>query len=166
MSDTGSARSRLSSNALTKLLDWRAFLSMMAVLCGLALVASHFLDVPLLPTFVVLVASVLVNGFVATLEDDLPGGFDNPDGTETPRYAQRIVRITRWILAILLCAFAFAFSVGGLREDVRAPVSLVVGVSSACVLLALALLRRSRPILWLALLTAFAGIGAATLLRQ
>ena len=33
------------------------------------------------------VGAILLNGLVATVEDDLPGGFNNPDGTHTPRYA-------------------------------------------------------------------------------
>jgi hypothetical protein len=35
----------------------------------------------------VAIVAVLLNGFVAVFEDDLPGGFNNPDGTQTPRYA-------------------------------------------------------------------------------
>jgi len=54
--------------------------------------------------------AVLINGFVATLEDDLPGGFNNPDGSDTPGYALA----ARWALRIigaivlLLCVAALA----------------------------------------------------------
>ena len=34
----------------------------------------------------ILAGSILVNGLFATFEDDLPGGFNNPDGKATPRY--------------------------------------------------------------------------------
>jgi len=44
--------------------------------------------------FVIVAAAILINGWVATLEDDLPGGFNNPDGTHTPRYAV----ITGWVV--------------------------------------------------------------------
>ena len=87
---------RLNGRALygmRKFLNWRVFMATITVLAGLALVASHFLGVPLLLAFGILVAAVLVNGFVATVEDDLPGGFNNPDGTLTPIYAQTSVRI-------------------------------------------------------------------------
>jgi len=150
---------------MTKFVDWRVFLPTMAVLGALAFVVSRFLGIPLLPTFAVLVAAVLVNGLVATLEDDLPGGFNNPDGTQTPPYAQTTGRIARWLLAGVLCAFALVFAVGGLNPEAETPVPFVVGVSLACVLLALALLRRSRQLLWLALLAAPTGIGLAALLR-
>jgi hypothetical protein len=32
-------------------------------------------------------SAILANGLFATLEDDLPGGLNNPDGKATPRYA-------------------------------------------------------------------------------
>ena len=35
----------------------------------------------------IVAGAMLINGWVATFEDDLPGGFNNPDGTRTPRYA-------------------------------------------------------------------------------
>ena len=43
-----------------------------------------------------------INGFIATLEDDLPGGFNNPDGTATPRYAKYVGWVLRSIIAIFL----------------------------------------------------------------
>ena len=44
--------------------------------------------------FLIVAAAILINGWVATLEDDLPGGFNNPDGTHTPRYAV----VTGWVV--------------------------------------------------------------------
>ncbi len=44
--------------------------------------------------FLIVAGAILVNGWVATLEDDLPRGFNNPDGTSTPRYAV----ITGWVV--------------------------------------------------------------------
>jgi hypothetical protein len=44
--------------------------------------------------FLLVAGAILVNGWVATLEDDLPGGFNNPDGTHTPRYAV----VTGWVI--------------------------------------------------------------------
>jgi protein-S-isoprenylcysteine O-methyltransferase Ste14 len=60
--------------------------------------------------FAIVAVAVLINGFVATLEDDLPGGFNNPDGSDTPKYALA----TGWVLRIiggillLLCVVALA----------------------------------------------------------
>jgi len=60
--------------------------------------------------FAIVAVATLINGFVATLEDDLPGGFNNPDGTQTPKYAV----VTGWALRIigatllLLCVAALS----------------------------------------------------------
>ncbi|WP_304360006.1 hypothetical protein [Collimonas fungivorans] len=57
--------------------------------------------------FLIVVAAILINGWVATLEDELPGGLNNPNGTHTPRYATltgRIIRILGIILALLCLA--------------------------------------------------------------
>ena len=35
-------------------------------------------------------ASMFVNGSIAMIEDARPGGFDNPDGSETPAFAKGI----------------------------------------------------------------------------
>ncbi len=56
--------------------------------------------------FLIVAGAILINGWVATLEDDLPGGFNNPDGTQTPRYAV----ITGWVvrgLAVVLAICCF-----------------------------------------------------------
>ena len=55
--------------------------------------------------FLIVAAAILVNGWVATLEDDLPGGFNNPDGTHTPRYAS----VTGWIIRGLGAILALLF---------------------------------------------------------
>ena len=51
--------------------------------------------------FGIVAGAVLVNGLVAMLEDDLPGGFNNPDGTHTPRYAV----ITAWTFRAIVGVF-------------------------------------------------------------
>lgn len=57
--------------------------------------------------FVVVAAAILINGWIATVEDDLPGGFNNPDATHTPRYAV----VTGWVvrgLGVLLALLVVA----------------------------------------------------------
>jgi len=57
--------------------------------------------------FLIVAGAILINGWVATLEDDLPGGFNNPDGTQTPRYAVIVgwvVRTLGIILGIMVLA--------------------------------------------------------------
>jgi hypothetical protein len=52
--------------------------------------------------FVIVAAAILINGWVATLEDDFPGGFNNPDGTHTPRYAIVTGWVVRGLGAVLI----------------------------------------------------------------
>lgn len=67
--------------------------------------------------FLIVAGAILVNGWVATLEDDLPGGFNNPDGTSTPRYAV----VTGWVIRSLgvvlglLCILALGLFYFGAR---------------------------------------------------
>jgi hypothetical protein len=65
----------------------------------------------------IVVGAVLINGWVATLEDDLPGGFNNPDGKHTPRYAVITGWVVRGLLAVLvlLCILALGFYLFGSR---------------------------------------------------
>lgn len=65
--------------------------------------------------FLIVVAAILINGWVATLEDELPGAFNNPDGTHTPRYATltgRIIRILGVVLALSCLAAVGAYFFG------------------------------------------------------
>lgn len=52
--------------------------------------------------FCIVAAALAVNGWVATLEDDLPGGFNNPGGMSTPRYAVVTSWVVRGVGAVLL----------------------------------------------------------------
>ena len=68
---------------------------------------------PYLVAFAIVVGAILINGWVATLEDDLPGGFNNPDGTATPGY----VRYVAWgVRAVGVVALVLSAIIIGLRE--------------------------------------------------
>ena len=83
------------------------------VLPGVALVAaigSYIFESPFFLIFSLGAAAVFFNGLLATLEDDLSGGLNNPDGSETPRYV-RYVRIGGWsIVGLLVALIALIFS--------------------------------------------------------
>ena len=72
---------------------------------------SHWSGLSFWVMLPIVVVAVLINGFVATFEDDLPGGFNNPDGTQTPRYAQITGKIVRGVLVVfvLLCIVVLSF---------------------------------------------------------
>ena len=67
--------------------------------------------------FLIVGVAIFINGWVATLEDDLPGGFNNPDGTQTPKSAV----VTGWAIRglgavlALLCVAALGLHFFGAR---------------------------------------------------
>ena len=52
-------------------------------------------------------AVLQLNGALAVYEDAIPGGFKNPDGTDTPAFTQRLSAAWYWMKALGL-AGAFA----------------------------------------------------------
>lgn len=51
-------------------------------------------------------AAIFANGLLATLEDDLPAGFNNPDGSHTPEYVRSVAfaaRVLAGICILLIC---------------------------------------------------------------
>jgi hypothetical protein len=89
-----------------------------AWLLVVALVAAGLSALSGLPywwSFLIVAGAILVNGFVATLEDDLPGGFNNPSGTHTPRYVgvvTWVVRTIEVILGIMILGALFLYLFG------------------------------------------------------
>lgn len=65
---------------------WRPALWILAIAAVSACLAA-FTPLSFWAVLAIIVGSVLINGLVATVEDDLPGGFNNPNGKSTPRYA-------------------------------------------------------------------------------
>jgi hypothetical protein len=116
---------------------------MLAVNAVIAAVISAWIDVPFLVVFVIAVLGTFANGLLATLEDDLPGGFNNPNGTNTPPYVERLRGIVWRTLALigLILAAAFAwlgFTGGNTRSGV-----LATGVA-AILVISLFAFRRKR----------------------
>ena len=57
-----------------------------ALLVGGAI--SYFTDAKWLAASLWVSAAMFINGSLAYVEDARPGGFDNPDGTDTPHFAK------------------------------------------------------------------------------
>jgi hypothetical protein len=55
---------------------------------------------------VIILAAILLNGLVATVEDDLPGGFNNPEGTNTPRYINKLNALSGIVVIALALGIA------------------------------------------------------------
>lgn len=66
-------------------IDLKGF-SISLTICGLiSLGASYFFDLDFLVTFGITIAALLINGLVATLEDEMPSGFSNPTNEKRNR---------------------------------------------------------------------------------
>jgi hypothetical protein len=88
----------------------RRVVALSVLLVGaLALVLRQVSGLPILVSFLIVVGAVFANGLLATVEDDLPGGFNNPDGSATPPYVHKLRRVTIAVIATaaLLAAAAF-----------------------------------------------------------
>ena len=75
----------------------------------LAIVAFSWLlsaasGMPIWAALVIVAVGVLATGWLATLEDDLPGGMNNPDGADTPPYVTRAGWAIRGLGALLALA--------------------------------------------------------------
>jgi hypothetical protein len=64
---------------LNQIIHWPRFLLGLAVAMALALVAFWLGGVGFWVALTIGVCATLVNGILATIEDQLPGGFENPE---------------------------------------------------------------------------------------
>lgn len=145
-------------------IDWRALTVACIAIGILALAVSWLVPVPIVPIMAVLLVAVVANGVLATLEDDLPGGFNNPDGTDTPRYARyaiQVARVVKWFFLAGLCLLGAALALASLEPDADRP--FAVGLGMACVLFAGSLFKQSRWALWAALLVGLGGLALSAL---
>ena len=53
---------------------------------------------------IICIVAMLINGFVATIEDELPGGFNNPDGEVIVKQSKLVVavRVVIWLSFTLI----------------------------------------------------------------
>jgi hypothetical protein len=68
-------------------------LIVLAVIATLSALVSRWSGLGFWATVAIFGAAWLVNGVVAVVEDDVRGGFNNPDGSSTPRY----VVVLKWV---------------------------------------------------------------------
>jgi hypothetical protein len=99
---------------------------------------------PFWPVLATVLIALFVNGLLTTLEDDLPGGFNNPDGS-SPAYARALSRFfaaARWALIVALWGAAIFMLVLTTRDprDLRW-LAVNIGLAGLFVAASLALLR-------------------------
>ena len=74
----------------------------LVVAAGVALILHVFFGLPLVAGILLVLVGLLVNGLVAKVEDDLPGGFNNSDGSATPAYVSKLRGVTVAVVAVAL----------------------------------------------------------------
>ncbi len=84
----------------------------LAFISGIAAAISYFSGLGYWPVFSIVAGALILNGFIATVEDDLPGGFNNADGTETPPYIGIITWVVRGLILLAVGAIIFIFISG------------------------------------------------------
>lgn len=108
----------------------------------------------------IVVGAVVVNGLIATLEDELPGGFTNPDGDQPlSPITIRLLRAVAVIALIVLLPIMLAAANTALSDTAMADRIFDAGVAGGTVALMLAIILRRRWLFWGG--AAFIGIGLA-----
>jgi hypothetical protein len=65
---------------------FRRYLTIICVMLGVAVLSRVFFDVPAWVVLAVLVIGWPLVGTIITIDDDMPGGFSNPDGKAVPEW--------------------------------------------------------------------------------
>ena len=119
-------------------------LAFVAIVLVLGCLLSWYSGIALPWALMIAAGAILINGLVATLEDDLSGGFNNPDGTGTPPYVRRVGTVARWTGGLL--SFAVGFGVLSAANQGAMDMAPRLLFALASVSLGLALISR-RPLL-------------------
>jgi len=77
------------------------FVSMWLAIVAISFAISRASGFSFLATLAIVVVAMAINAAVITIEDDMPGGSENPDGSATPDYT-RTVGWTLRVVALLL----------------------------------------------------------------
>ncbi len=121
---------------------------------GMGAVAAWALGMPLIAGAIILPASILANGFIATIEDDLPGGFNNPNGDATPKYAslaQRIWKIVGYGFLGLVALGALTAAIA--RSDLSIKLRIAsIGFGLCALFIAIAIRTEKRVYLLLSVM--------------
>ena len=68
--------------------DWKALAAHIVVALFVGGAIAYFTDAKWLAASFWVSAAMFINGSIANVEDARPGGFNNPDGTDTPDFAK------------------------------------------------------------------------------
>jgi drug/metabolite transporter (DMT)-like permease len=131
----------------TRVLHLPVFAVSLAVCVALGWGLAELSGMPLWASITIVTVAVLANGFLATVEDCSPGGFENPDGTATPRWLIVFGAITKWAgigLLLLMSAFFAALFDNAPKPATATSAPLLIAMVTAPLLMALWFFNRNR----------------------
>jgi hypothetical protein len=67
---------------------------------------SYFTELKWLAGALFIFSALFINGSIAVYEDARPGGFENPDATDTPAFARGMSAVRYWVAATGVSALA------------------------------------------------------------
>lgn len=87
---------------MTKI-SWKPALLSIFISAVAAVLISHFFSFFFFSSMLFVMAALFVNGVIATWEDEMPGGFGNPDGAASEDMkGWKAIRF--WVVAVLITA--------------------------------------------------------------
>ena len=106
------------------MLPLRRYLIVMGAIVAVAVLVRVAVDVPTGATLLVLLIAWPLVGTLVTADDDLPGGWSNPDGKATPEW-----RMSWWWADLILIRGSLVLSAFAIEEmiDGHPSVGLIVG---------------------------------------
>jgi hypothetical protein len=126
-----------------------------ALVLGFATVVWWLGAVPFWGAVVISAGALGVNGLILTVEDDLPGGFNNPDGRSTPPYVGRLNLGLRIVFGLVVASAALMLALGALRLGELTPRKPVFWATAAIACASPAIVFRRSRLMLLPLATAF-----------
>ena len=104
--------------------------------------------VPFWGAILISAGAIAVNGLIATVEDDAPGGFNNPDGRSTPAYVGRLGLVGRIAFGLVTALAASVLASGSARLGELTPHKPVFWAIAALSFAAVAIVvRKTRRVL-------------------
>ncbi len=82
-------------------MNWKIFCISMTIASALALGLHALSGLNFWIRLLIVVCGMLLNGYIATIEDDWPGGFNNPE-PEISETRQRVAKATEQLLRALI----------------------------------------------------------------
>jgi hypothetical protein len=63
---------------MKRIVDWRVFVPTVTVAALIAWAINSWMGVPFWVSLLMVVGAIVANGILALVEDEMPGGFNNP----------------------------------------------------------------------------------------